>query len=139
VRPFTVVRERGNHFTAGKASRIDLSKLDLVMMRQDPRSTWPTSPRPSAAAYSARTLVLNDPDAVRNAPEKLFVTHFPEFMPPTLITSDKEAVLEFRGRYKDIIVKPLFGNGGAGVFHITAGDENLGSLLETFTQLYRSR
>ena len=138
VRPFTVVRERGNHFTAGKASRIDLSKLDLVMMRQDP---------PFDMAYITAThllqhiqpgtLVLNDPDAVRNAPEKLFVTHFPEFMPPTLITSDKEAVLEFRGRYKDIIVKPLFGNGGAGVFHITPEDENLGSLLETFTQLYR--
>ncbi len=138
VRPFTVARERGNHFTAGAAERIDLSKLDLVMMRQDP---------PFDMAYITAThllqhiqpgtLVLNDPDAVRNAPEKLFVTHFPDFMPPTLITSDKEAVLEFRARHQDIIVKPLFGNGGAGVFHVKPDDENLGSLLETFTLLYR--
>jgi glutathione synthase len=138
VRPFTVRRERGSHFTAGAPERVDLSKLDLVMMRQDP---------PFDMAYITAThllqhiqpgtLVLNDPASVRNAPEKLFVTHFPDLMPPTLITSDKEAVLEFRARHQDIIVKPLFGNGGAGVFHLKPDDENLGSLLETFTQLYR--
>ncbi len=138
VRPFTVRRERGAHFSAGAPERIDLSKLDLVMMRQDP---------PFDMAYITAThllqhiqpgtLVLNDPVSVRNAPEKLFVTHFPELMPPTLITSDKEAVLEFRARHQDIIVKPLFGNGGAGIFHLKPDDENLGSLLETFTQLYR--
>jgi glutathione synthase len=83
------------------------------------------------------TLVVNDPVHVRNAPEKLFVTHFPDLMPPTLITSDKAEVLAFRAEYKDIIVKPLFGNGGAGVFHLKPDDENLGSLLEMFTQLYR--
>jgi glutathione synthase len=138
ARPFTVVRERGRHFTAGAPERLDLAKLDLVMMRQDP---------PFDMAYITAThmlehiqpgtLVLNDPASVRNAPEKLFVTHFPDLMPPTLITSDKEAVLDFRARHKDIIVKPLFGNGGAGVFHITPDDENLGALLETFTLLYR--
>jgi glutathione synthase len=74
---------------------------------------------------------------VRNAPEKLFVTHFPGLMPPTLIPSDRAEVLDFRKEHGDIIVKPLFGNGGAGVFHITEGDENLNALLEMFTQLYR--
>jgi glutathione synthase len=74
---------------------------------------------------------------VRNAPEKLFVTHFDGLMPPTLITSDRDEILAFRREHRDIIVKPLFGNGGAGVFHITEGDENLNALLEVFTQLYR--
>ena len=83
-----------------------------------------------------QTLVVNDPAHVRNAPEKLFVTHFPELMPPTLITSDRAEVMAFRDEHKDIIVKPLFGNGGAGVFHITPEDENLGSLLELFTANY---
>ncbi|HEY3147271.1 MAG TPA: glutathione synthase, partial [Dongiaceae bacterium] len=74
---------------------------------------------------------------VRNAPEKLFVTHFPGLMPPSLITSDRREILAFRDQHQDIIVKPLFGNGGAGVFHIKPGDENLGALLEMFTQFYR--
>jgi glutathione synthase len=84
-----------------------------------------------------RTLVVNDPVHVRNAPEKLFVTHFDGLMPPTLITSDRDEILAFRREHRDIIVKPLFGNGGAGVFHITEGDENLNALLEVFTQIYR--
>jgi glutathione synthase len=83
------------------------------------------------------TLVVNDPVQVRNAPEKLFVTQFPDLMPPTLITTNQEQIMAFREEYQDIIVKPLFGNGGAGVFHITPGDENLNSLLEMFTKLYR--
>src|SRR5215469_5201021 len=109
VRPFTVRRERGNHFTAGAPERVELTRFDLVMMRQDP---------PFDMAYITAThllehiqpgtLVLNDPASVRNAPEKLFVTHFPELMPPTLITSDRQAILDFRARHKDIIVKPLF-------------------------------
>ena len=84
-----------------------------------------------------QTLVVNDPAEVRNAPEKLFVTHFSELMPPTLITCSRDDILAFRQDYKDIIVKPLFGNGGAGVFHITPEDENLNSLLELFTEFYR--
>ncbi|HLG90183.1 MAG TPA: glutathione synthase [Alphaproteobacteria bacterium] len=138
IKPFSVRRERGNHFTAGAAERVDLSEFDLVLMRQDP---------PFDMAYitathllehiQPKTLVLNDPASVRNAPEKLFVTHFPKLMPPTLITSDKEAILAFRAEHKDIIVKPLFGNGGAGVFHLKPDDENLAALLETFTLLYR--
>jgi glutathione synthase len=138
VRPLEVRREYGNHFSFGGEQTIDLATMDLVLMRQDP---------PFDMAYitathllehiQTSTLVVNDPVHVRNAPEKLFVTHFPDLMPPTLITSDKAEVLAFRAEYKDIIVKPLFGNGGAGVFHLKPDDENLGSLLEMFTQLYR--
>jgi glutathione synthase len=84
-----------------------------------------------------RTLVVNDPAEVRNAPEKLFVTHFPDLMPPTLITSDPAEIAAFRREHRDIIVKPLFGNGGAGVFHVRPDDENLNALVEMFTQ--RSR
>jgi glutathione synthase len=83
------------------------------------------------------TLVVNDPIHVRNAPEKLFVTHFPGLMPPTLITSDRAEILDFRKEHGDIIIKPLFGNGGSGVFHLLPADENLNALLELFTQLYR--
>ena len=138
VRPMQVRRERGNHHSMGAAEIIDLSTMDLVLMRQDP---------PFDMAYITathllehihpKTLVVNDPAAVRNAPEKLFVTHFPELMPPTVITSSREEVMAARAEWKDIIVKPLFGNGGSGVFHVKPDDENLGALLETFTQLYR--
>jgi len=138
ARPLEVRREEGNHFTMGAQEWIDLTKVDVILMRQDP---------PFDMAYITathllehvhpETLVVNDPAEVRNAPEKLFVTHFPDLMPPTLITSNQEQILEFREEHQDIIVKPLFGNGGAGVFHITPGDENLNSLLEMFTELYR--
>ena len=84
-----------------------------------------------------QTLVVNDPRSVRNAPEKLFVTHFEGVMPETLITTDWAQINEFRDEHKDIIVKPLFGNGGAGVFHIKPGDENLSSLMEIFGQMFR--
>jgi len=138
VRPLAVRRIRGDHFTLGEARTVDLAGMDVVLMRQDP---------PFDMAYITathlldhihpRTLVVNDPTHVRNAPEKLLVTHFGDLMPPTLITSDREQIMDFRDEHKDIIVKPLFGNGGAGVFHLLPGDENLNSLLEMFTQLYR--
>jgi glutathione synthase len=81
--------------------------------------------------------VVNDPANVRNAPEKLFVTHFDNVMPPTLISADPRALRAFRDEHKDIILKPLFGNGGAGVFRVRPDDENFASLLEMFSQ--RSR
>jgi glutathione synthase len=131
ARPVTVQRQRGAHFTFGAAETLDLGKMDVVLMRQDP---------PFDMAYitathllehiQPETLVVNNPAAVRNAPEKLLVTHFPGLMPPTLITWDTDAIRSFRAEYKDIIVKPLFGNGGAGVFRIREDDENLASLLE---------
>jgi len=138
ARPLEVRRERGNHATLGEATQIDLATLDVVLMRQDP---------PFDMAYITAThllehvhpdtLVVNDPLHVRNAPEKLFVTHFGGLMPPTLISSVREEILAFRAEQGDIIIKPLFGNGGAGVFHIPPEDENLSALLEMFTGLYR--
>ncbi len=129
---------KGDHFAAGPLVEIDLADQDVVLMRQDP---------PFDMAYITathllehvhpRTLVVNDPAHVRNAPEKLFVTRFPDLMPPTLITSRRDAIDAFRAEHGDIIVKPLYGNGGSGVFHLKPDDENLGALVETFTQLYR--
>ena len=84
-----------------------------------------------------QTLVVNDPFHVRNAPEKLFVTLFKDLMPPTLITSDREEIRSFRAEHRDIILKPLYGNGGAGVFRVKQDDENLGAMLEMFTAFYR--
>jgi glutathione synthase len=116
----------------------DLSEVDVILMRQDP---------PFDMAYITathilerlhpRTLVVNDPAHVRNAPEKLFVTEFKELMPPTLITSDRAEIQAFRAEHRDIILKPLYGNGGAGVFRVREDDENLGALMEMFTQFYR--
>ena len=124
-------RVAGNHYKFGDPAMLDLGTMDTVLMRQDP---------PFDMAYITathmlehihpRTLVVNDPKHVRDAPEKLLVTHFPELMPPTLITWDPDAVRAFRAEHRDIIVKPLFGNGGAGVFRIREDDENLASLLE---------
>lgn len=138
AQPLEVRREKGNHSTLGAPERLDLATMDVVLMRQDP---------PFDMAYITathllehvhpETLVVNDPVSVRNAPEKLFVAHFRELMPPTLITSSRDEVMAFRRAHRDIIVKPLFGNGGAGVFHITPEDENLNALLELFTELYR--
>ncbi len=131
ARPVTVRAVQGEHYVFGPAERLDLSTMDVVLMRQDP---------PFDMAYITathmlehihpHTLVVNDPASVRDAPEKLLVTHFPELMPPTLITWDVQAIRAFRTEHQDIIVKPLFGNGGAGVFRIRQGDENLASLLE---------
>ncbi len=131
-------RRKGDHVALGPAEALDLSMMDVVLLRQDP---------PFDMAYITtthllerihpRTLVVNDPAHVRNAPEKLFVTHFQELMPPTLITVDKDEILAFRREHKDIVVKPLFGNGGSGVFHVKPDDENLGTILEVFTQMYR--
>jgi glutathione synthase len=138
VRPLNVRAVRGDHFALGEAFIYDLSAANVVLMRQDP---------PFDMAYISathilerihpKTLVVNDPREVRNAPEKLFVTEFEDFIPPTLITSDAREIRDFRDRHKEIILKPLYGNGGAGVFRIRPDDENLGALLEMFTQFYR--
>jgi glutathione synthase len=138
VRSLTVRATKGDHFTLGAPEVYDLSNADVVLMRQDP---------PFDMAYITathilenihpKTLVVNDPGHVRNAPEKIFVTQFEGLMPPTLITTDRAEIDSFRAQHKDIIVKPLYGNGGAGVFRIKQDDENLGSLLEMFTAFYR--
>ena len=133
ARPVTVRREEGNHFTFGEPTCIKIADMDVVWMRQDP---------PFDMAYitathllelvADETLVVNNPAEVRNAPEKLFVTKFIDLMPPTLITRREDEVKKFRADFGEIIVKPLYGNGGAGVFHLKEGDSNLGSLMEMF-------
>lgn len=135
VRPVTVQREQGRHASFGPVERRSLGEMDVVLMRQDP---------PFDMAYitathlldhvhgigSGKALVVNDPRWVRDSPEKLLVTHFPGLMPPTLVTWDVEEIRAFRRKWRDIIVKPLFGNGGSGIFRIREDDQNLNALLE---------
>ncbi len=138
MRPLSVKNVKGDHFTLGDGSVQDLSKLDVVLMRQDPPFDMSyISATHMLERIHPKTLVVNDPAEVRNAPEKLFVTTFAEFIPPTLISSDPREIRAFRDTHRDIILKPLYGNGGAGVFRVREGDENLGSLLEMFTAFYR--
>jgi len=128
----------GDHFSAEAEELVDLSDFDVVLMRQDP---------PFDMAYITathilerihpRTLVVNDPREVRNAPEKLFVLEFPDLTPPTLVTRDVRALMDFRAEHGDIILKPLYGNGGAGVFRLTSDDGNFLALVELFEQSFR--
>ena len=138
AQPLKVRRERGRHATLGASEAVDLADFDVVLMRQDPPFdlAYITATHLLEHIHPA-TLVVNDPVSVRNAPEKLFATHFPELMPPTLITNRAADVHAFRREHRDIIVKPLHGNGGAGVFHLRPGDENLNALLEMFGELWR--
>ncbi|GGB61080.1 glutathione synthetase [Tistrella bauzanensis] len=134
----TVRRMAGDHYRMGAAEVRDLADTDVVLLRQDP---------PFDMAYITtthmlehvhpKTLVVNDPSSVRNAPEKLLVTHYPELAPPTLITTDVLALREFRAEHRDIILKPLYGNGGAAVFRIRPDDENFNSAVEVFSRLGR--
>src|ERR1700757_2102281 len=138
VRPLTVRDTEGSHFTLGEDSRTALSSFDVILMRQDP---------PFDLAYvtathllerlQPKTLVVNDPAHVRNAPEKVFVTEFPELMPPTLITRDLGEIKAFRAEHRDIVMKPLYGHGGGAVFRITADDLNFGSLYDMFAITFR--
>ncbi|MDA1070393.1 MAG: glutathione synthase [Proteobacteria bacterium] len=138
ARPMFLRRKKGDHVTLGNPALMDLQEMDVVLMRQDPPfdMAYITATHLLEKIHPA-TLVVNDPAEVRNAPEKIFVTQFEGVMPPTLIASSAQAIRDFREEHQDIIVKPLYGNGGAGVFHITPGDENLGALLEMFTQMFR--
>ena len=125
--------EIGNHVDLGDKVQINLAELDVILMRQDP----PFDMNYITATHlleklPASCLVVNNPAEVRNAPEKMLVTDFIDLMPPTLISRDPEAIKAFRADHKDIIVKPLYGNGGAGVFRLRPDDQNLNSLLEMF-------
>jgi glutathione synthase len=138
VRPLAVRDIPGDHFTLGEARRTALSAFDVILMRQDP---------PFDLAYIAathllervqpKTLVVNDPAHVRNAPEKVFVTEFPELMPPTLLTRNRDEIKAFRAAHGDIVMKPLYGCGGAAVFALKAGDMNFGSLYDLFAATFR--
>ena len=139
LRSLTVQNITGNHFSLGEQRIADLkTDIDVILMRQDPPfdMSYITATHILEHVHP-HTLVINNPTNVRNTPEKLFVTHFENVMPPTLITSDEEEIFGFRKEFRDIIVKPLFGNGGAGVFHIKPDDENLSSLIELHKTFYR--
>jgi glutathione synthase len=130
--------EQGRHFTLAEQTKIDLAEMDVVLLRQDPPfdMAYITSTHILDRIHP-KTLVVNDPASVRNAPEKIFVTEFADLMPETLITKDPVEVAAFRAEFGEIVLKPLYGNGGAGVFHLTKEDRNLTSFLETFALLFR--
>src|SRR6202047_2020171 len=138
VRPLGVRDVAGDHVTLGEPRHVDLATFDVVMLRQDP---------PFDLAYISsthmldrihpKTLVVNDPSHVRNAPEKIFVTEFPDLMPPTLITRDLDAIKAFRAEQGDIVMKPLYGKGGDAVFRLAREDLNFGSLYDLFASMFR--
>ncbi|WP_315928872.1 glutathione synthase [Mesorhizobium sp. SP-1A] len=138
VEEMQVRDEKGSHYSLGEPVRTDLSEMDVVLLRQDPPfdMNYITTTHMLERIHP-KTLVVNDPAWVRNSPEKIFVTEFSGLMPETLITKDPQEVAAFRRQYGDIIVKPLYGNGGAGIFHMQEADRNLASLLEMFGQLFR--
>ncbi len=133
IEPVAVRDEPGNHFTLGSPEKTDLSTLDVVLLRQDP---------PFDMAYLSTTymlerihpstLVVNDPAEVRDAPEKLLVMNYPELMPETIITRDPDEIKAFRAEFGDIVLKPLYGAGGQGVYHVKPDDDNFSAFLELF-------
>src|SRR5271155_2347645 len=140
VRPLAVRDTAGDHFTLGEPRGVFLPPLDVWLLRQAP---------PFDLAYIStthilerihpKTLVVNDPAHVRNAPEKVFVTEFPDLMPPTLISRDLEAIKEFRAEHGDIVMKPLYGKGGEAVFRLEREDLNFGSLYDLFAATFREQ
>src|SRR5208282_2104162 len=138
ARKLKASRASGPPLTLGHARTLDLASMDVILMRQDPPFDMAYITATHVLEHvSGKVLVVNDPASVRNAPEKLFATHFAGLMPPTLVSSDREAIVAFRKRHRDIILKPLFGNGGAGVFRVKPDDENFNALLESFAAFYR--
>jgi glutathione synthase len=138
VRPLKVQDIEGSHFALGDAARVELKSFDVILMRQDP----PFDLNYITATHllerlQPTTLVINDPGHVRNAPEKVFVTLFPELMPPTLITRDLAEIKAFRAEHGDIVMKPLYGHGGGAVFRVTSDDLNFGSLYDMFSVTFR--
>jgi glutathione synthase len=140
VQPLEVRDREGDHFTLGKPRRTDLAAFDVVLLRQDP---------PFDLAYVTtthllerihpKTLVVNDPAQVRNAPEKMFVMEFSNLMPPTLITRDLAEIKAFRAEHGDIVMKPLYGKGGEAVFRLQREDLNFGSLYDLFAATFREQ
>ncbi|OSQ52519.1 glutathione synthase [Marivita geojedonensis] len=135
---FTVQRVQGDHAQLGPVEQIDLADVDVVWLRQDPPFDmhYITSTH-LLDRLKGKTLVVNDPFWVRNYPEKLLVLDFPDLTPPTMIARDLASIKAFKARHGDVILKPLYGNGGAGVFRLDANDRNLTSLHELFTGFSR--
>jgi glutathione synthase len=134
----TVADKLGDHFKLSDPRKVDLGTLDVVLLRQDPPfdMSYITTTHLLERIHPT-TLVVNDPAHVRNAPEKVWVLEFQDLMPPTMVTRNLEDVKEFQARHKDIILKPLYGNGGAGVFRIQPGDSNINALVEMFQTISR--
>src|SRR3974377_1159382 len=140
LEPLQVRDEPGDHFTLGPSRRAELREFDIVLLRQDP---------PFDLAYVTTThllerlqpdtLVVHDPANVHHAPEKVFVTEFPDLMPPTLVTRDLGEIKAFRAEHGDIVMKPLYGHGGGAVFRITRDDLNFGSLYDMFAVTFREQ
>ena len=138
IQALSVRDEAGDHFTLGEARRAPLNGFDVILLRQDP---------PFDLAYITsthflerihpKTLVVNDPASVRNAPEKLFVMNFPQLMPPTLISRDLDEINAFRDKHGAVVMKPLHGHGGAAVFRVMPQDMNFGSLFDMFSVTFR--
>ena len=136
--PLRVQRVEGDHFRLGEEATVDLADFDVVWLRQDPPfDMFYITTTHILDRLSPGTLVVNDPFWVRNFPEKLLILDFPQLMPPTAIARDLATIRAFRARHGDVIIKPLYGNGGAGVFHLPESDRNLSSLHELFTGFSR--
>ena len=137
-RSVTVKDVKGDHATFGPWELVNLADFDVVLLRQDPPfdMAYITSTH-FLDVIHPKTLVVNNPTEVRNAPEKVFVTGFPGVQPPTLITSDVEAIYDFRARHGDIVLKPLYGGGGSGVARLLADDPNLDALLDLHKMIGR--
>lgn len=138
MQPMKLRREKGNHFTLGAVETVDLAKMDVVLLRQDPPFdlAYITSTHLLERIHP-KTLVVNDPASVRNAPEKLFVMNFPQLMPPTLISRDLGEINAFRDKYGAVVMKPLHGHGGAAVFRVMPQDMNFGSLYDMFSVTFK--
>lgn len=136
--PLEVQRVRGDHFRLGERQVVDLADFDVIWLRQDPPfDMFYITTTHLLQRLTPKTLVVNDPFWVRNYPEKLLVLDFPDLTPPTTIARDLDTIRSFKDKHGDIILKPLYGNGGAGVFRLTESDRNLSSLHEMFTGFSR--
>lgn len=136
--PLQVQRVVGDHAILGEFQEVDLADFDVIWLRQDPPFDmhYITTTHLLDMVHPD-TLVVNDPFWVRNYPEKLLVLNFPDLTPPTTIARDLDTIKEFKAKHKDVILKPLYGNGGAGVFRLGPDDRNLSSLHELFTGFSR--
>jgi glutathione synthase len=138
LQSLSVRDEVGDHFTLGEPKRTDIASFDVVLLRQDPPFdlAYITSTHLLERIHP-KTLVVNDPAAVRNAPEKLFVMNFPKLMPPTLISRDLDEINAFRDEHGAVVMKPLHGHGGAAVFRVMPQDMNFGSLYDMFSVTFK--
>ena len=138
VQALEVRDKAGDHFTLGEAKRTDLSSFDVILLRQDPPFDMHyITTTHLLEKLDPKTIIVNNPRSVRNAPEKMFVMEFGDLMPPTLITRDLDEIKAFRAVHTDIVMKPLYGKGGESVFRVAPGDLNFGSLYDLFSVTFR--